>query len=59
MKGQRQWNCKNVVPTGVGVNRIQAVVFKTYYRRPHGRGGEPVIAAINYTLDLSSPRAWG
>ena len=49
----------DVVPTGVGVNRPESWSHRRSSRCPHGRGGEPRMAA---TLDDStplSPRAWG
>src|SRR5581483_4483231 len=48
-----------VVPTRVGVDRVDGMAGLILVRRPHARGGGPAGSATDSPTGASSPRAWG
>ena len=48
-----------VVPTRVGVDRGEGPPSRREWRRPHARGGGPVLFPNEVASFESSPRAWG
>ena len=49
----------DVVPTPVGVNRLDTATFFMVGGGPHARGGEPEADREFYTSEEWSPRPWG
>ena len=53
-------SCRDVFPTGVGMNRHAGDTLTSPYGGvPHRRGDEPVQHATSSTMPTCSPQAWG
>ena len=48
-----------IVPTPVGVNRIQKKGVLVRFHCPHTRGGEPRLGKKCLSLNQLSPHPWG
>ncbi len=49
----------DVVPTHVGMNRLEIVEPSAFSRGPHARGDEPEEWTDSWTIHTWSPRTWG
>ena len=51
--------CLDPFPTGVGMNRLDQLLYRIRQPVPHRRGDEPRSFVITLDFQSRSPQAWG